>query len=384
MRRSTHYETLGLKPTATEGEVKAAYRRIALRHHPDRNPDPASTRLFMEATEAYDVLIDGPERRRYDVGLEAEDRRTAEREAEAKRQTEADARVRRARSASTAPSASKTATPGSNASTPPRTGAPVPTQLARLSMLFSRGLYAEAEKLADEIVRIAPREALPYAVRGDLARQRGKMDEAARQYSLAIQMDPRNPTYLRRYEEVLERAQIHAGDKGGARLDPNDRGGLSLLALLGVSLLGAAYLILSPERADLKLGPLGDWSIGLVAMLFLGGVASGACLAVGDLLDRLDAYAAGRLGPTVALGLIALVSFPAAAILYVLLGLLQRGFNLTTSRLLAAVASVVLLLAVASALSSAQAPLVSVLLWGGNLAYLGALCGWAVADSLRR
>ena len=184
-------------------------------------------------------------------------------------------------------------------------------------MLFSRGLYAEAERLADEIVERDPRQPLPYAVRGDLARQRGRLDEAARQYSLAIQMDPRNPTYLKRYEEVLERAQVRTDARGGTHLDADDRRGLSLLVLGIVAVLCAFFLLLSPERA----GSLpGGWTVGLASMLFLGGVAAGACLAAGNLLDRLDALAAGRLGPTVALGLVALASFPAAAALYAVLG----------------------------------------------------------------
>ncbi len=368
----THYETLGLRPTATDGEVKAAYRRVALRHHPDRNPDPASTRIFMEATAAYEVLADPDERRRYDEGIQGEARRATEREAEAKRARDSDARARAARAASTAPPTSaRTTTPG----------IPLPTQLARLSMLFSRGLYAEAEKLADEIVERDPRQSLPYAVRGDLARQRGKLDEAARQYSLAIQMDPRNATYLKRYEEVLQRAQVRTDARGGTHLDADDQRGLSVLALGVVAILFALFLLLSPERG----GALpGGWTVGLLALLFLGGVSTGACLAAGNLLDRLDALASGRLGPTVALGLVALVSFPAAAVLYAVLGLIQRAFSLTTTRLLAAVAGMVALQAAAAMLGPAHVPPLGTLLWGGNLAYLGALCGWAVADSLRR
>lgn len=368
----THYETLGLRPTATDAEIKKAYRRIALRHHPDRSSDPASTRIFMEATAAFEVLGDLAERRRYDEGMLAEARHAAEREAAERRNREADARARAARAASTAPPTAARSAP---------VGTPMPTQLARLSMLFSRGLYAEAEKLADEIIERDPRQALPYAVRGDLARQRGKLDEAARQYSLAIQMDPRNATYLRRYEEVLERAQIRTDSRGGAHLDSDDRRGLALIVLGLAAALCALFLVLSPER-DGSL-PLG-WTVGLLSMLFLGGVSIGACLAAGNLLDRLDALAAGRLGPTVALGLVALVSFPAAAALYAVLGLLQRAFSLTTTRLIASVAGMVALFALAAAIGPAHVPIVGTLLWGGNLAYLGALCGWAVADSLRR
>ncbi len=121
-----------------------------------------------------------------------------------------------------------------------------------------------------------------------------------------------------------------------------------------------------------------------MAALFLCGVASGACLSASGGLDRLDAYAAGRVGPTVALGVVSVVSFPAAAALYVALGVAQRGFNTSTNRLLSAVAAVVVVLAGASLIGNSGSEPIRVLLWGGNLAYLGALSGWAVADGVKR
>lgn len=58
-----YYEVLGVKRTAAAEEIKKAYRRCALQHHPDRNPgNKKAEELFKEATEAYQVLSD-PERR---------------------------------------------------------------------------------------------------------------------------------------------------------------------------------------------------------------------------------------------------------------------------------------------------------------------------------
>jgi len=52
---------------ATEQEIKSAYRKLALQHHPDRNPDnPSSEEKFKEASEAYAVLADGEKRALYD------------------------------------------------------------------------------------------------------------------------------------------------------------------------------------------------------------------------------------------------------------------------------------------------------------------------------
>jgi molecular chaperone DnaJ len=62
-----YYEVLGIARDASEDEVKKAYRKLALKHHPDRNPGDASAEeKFKEATEAYEVLKDREKRARYD------------------------------------------------------------------------------------------------------------------------------------------------------------------------------------------------------------------------------------------------------------------------------------------------------------------------------
>src|SRR6267142_5108361 len=67
MSKQDYYEVLGVSRTATDQEIKSAYRRLAIRHHPDKNPnDAAAEEKFKEAAEAYAVLSDGEQRRRYD------------------------------------------------------------------------------------------------------------------------------------------------------------------------------------------------------------------------------------------------------------------------------------------------------------------------------
>ena len=62
-----YYEILGLDRGASEPDVKKAYRKLAMEHHPDRNADnPAAEEKFKEATEAYEVLRDPQKRTRYD------------------------------------------------------------------------------------------------------------------------------------------------------------------------------------------------------------------------------------------------------------------------------------------------------------------------------
>ncbi len=67
MDKRDYYEVLEVARTATDQELKSAYRKLAMRYHPDKNPgDAAAEEKFKEAAEAYAVLSDGEQRRRYD------------------------------------------------------------------------------------------------------------------------------------------------------------------------------------------------------------------------------------------------------------------------------------------------------------------------------
>ena len=67
MAKRDYYTTLGLKRDATEEDIKKSYRKMAMKHHPDRNPDDkGSEEKFKEAKEAYEVLTDPKKRAAYD------------------------------------------------------------------------------------------------------------------------------------------------------------------------------------------------------------------------------------------------------------------------------------------------------------------------------
>ena len=66
-QKRDYYEVLGVAKTASEDEIKKAYRKIAIKYHPDRNPgDKEAEEKFKEAAEAYDVLHDAKKRQQYD------------------------------------------------------------------------------------------------------------------------------------------------------------------------------------------------------------------------------------------------------------------------------------------------------------------------------
>ena len=66
-QKRDYYEVLGLSKGATESEIKKAYRKLALKYHPDKNPDDkAAEDKFKEAAEAYEVLSNTDKKNRYD------------------------------------------------------------------------------------------------------------------------------------------------------------------------------------------------------------------------------------------------------------------------------------------------------------------------------
>ena len=67
MAKKDFYEVLGLSRTASEDEIKRAYKKLAMKHHPDRNPgDDSAEDKFKEVKEAYEVLSDAQKRTAYD------------------------------------------------------------------------------------------------------------------------------------------------------------------------------------------------------------------------------------------------------------------------------------------------------------------------------
>ena len=69
MSTQTHYEVLGIEPTASESEIKKAYRSMSLKYHPDRNQSEEAKTIMQNITGAYEILSDPESKKKYDMQL---------------------------------------------------------------------------------------------------------------------------------------------------------------------------------------------------------------------------------------------------------------------------------------------------------------------------
>lgn len=80
MHIHTHYDNLQVPYTATDAEIRQAYRRLSRKYHPDLNPDPDAHRIMQLINRAYDVLSDPRKRAEHDFWIEAQRRRRMQEE----------------------------------------------------------------------------------------------------------------------------------------------------------------------------------------------------------------------------------------------------------------------------------------------------------------
>lgn len=81
---ATHYDNLKVTRDAPVGAIKASYRKLSQKYHPDRNPDPGALEIMKLINQAWDVLSDPERRARHDRAIAALERRTAAQAAPAK------------------------------------------------------------------------------------------------------------------------------------------------------------------------------------------------------------------------------------------------------------------------------------------------------------
>lgn len=356
----THYDLLGVPRNATQEQIRLAFRRLVLKYHPDRSGTSRTTDLFMQIVEAHAVLSSPERRAHYDALLRAK-------ESAAERRTPPRAHAARSQPQST------------------RQRAPIPDAARLLNTAvveLSRGRLDRAEAAARSVLERDFRVALAHSVLGDIYRSRGQLDDALKHYAYALQFEPENATYQKRYYS------LHAASSPGtptAQRAANQT--LPLMVACVITFLTFAFVALAKEEPMRGLPAfINTWTAGLLVMLFVCGLTMGAALSISMAVDPYDTVLktpGGRLSRSAALGVVAIVNFWASALIYVVVGVLQDAFTYSISRVVFLVAVLTACFATASALSD-QISWAQTLLWGGNVLYLGVLAGWLVADAFRQ
>jgi hypothetical protein len=372
-----HYATLEITRFSDQADIRAAYRKLAAQYHPDKNSDPAASDKFIAITEAYNALEDPNAKATYDALLRSQ----ALKAAAAKRLIP------------DAPRSTFAPTPVNQVNRIQRDAQmnlKLQPDLVRLTRLLSQSKFNDAERLAHQILAEDATQPVPYAVLGDIHRFRGELKKSAEMYSYASQMAPENDLYIRKHEETLvalEKAQklnVTTATPEAVVHQRANRLGVGI----AICFLAIAYMFVAKENPIfLNVPMISTWTLGLIGMLTISGVAMGASMAISDHLETFTSThqgGAARLSPSAILAALALLNFWLAAIVFAVIGLTQNAINRSVARAIGCAAVLVLVFTIVCAAGSSGIRETQVLLWGGNLVYLGTLCGWMMSDSFRR
>jgi hypothetical protein len=436
----THYQILGVEPTASPEEIKRRFRELARVHHPDVSRDKSgSHQQFVRITEAYQVLSDATRRADYDLMLrDRAQRRAAIRSPSADRRAPppdatsygAGPAPGRPRSGPNPPPPHvgfrppgdrRAPSPGGSRAAPGRqdpvgsrpaggsTGSSRVAEAARTlreaQAAFAGLRYRDAIRLCKTVLDLDRRNAAACGLLGDVYRAQGRVDDAIYFYSLAAQLapTPQNRAVMAKLEALLT---AERGARPGAATTARSteatladgaarvRRRASRQVCAGAFGLALAVLVLFAAvqvRAEpiTELPWISGWTAPLVWGMVLAGATLGATLtlsgAVRPLDEELFFTLAGRPGGhTPPLGLLLFLVgglfFYLAVGIYLLVGALQESFSRSLMRVFTATFLVISCMAfmVASPEVGRQ-----ILLFGGNVVFLGMLVGWLLGDFFR-
>lgn len=427
----SYYQVLGVAATATPEEIKKRFRELARKYHPDVNRDKAgSHQAFVRITEAYQVLSDPLRRADYDLTLRDRARRLGTAGAGPASGPAAQ------RPGATGPRPGPNPPPpnvgfrdGSGASTrvppqrPPQAGRPqtrsgpagaaspgrrpMPdaAQYLRNAQAAVASLrYKDAVRFCNAALQLDRRSGLAYSLLGDISRAQGRIDDAVRFYSLAVQNIPRpqNQAVMAKLESLLarEREQGMSGRPaaGPQRTATPPRPAVArrrasqrvCIGAFGFALALTITFVL-PQVAGEPLTQLpwiSAWTAPILWAMILSGGILGATLTLTTAVRPLDeellfsALGRARTG-SAPLGLVLLLTgglfFYLAVAIYLLIGALQESVSGSVLRVFVATFVLVCCLAVLVPAEAGR----QILLLGGNVVFISMVVGWMLGDFFR-
>jgi tetratricopeptide (TPR) repeat protein len=259
-------------------------------------------------------------------------------------------------------------------------------QLAYIQRRFS-----EAAEIAGQAIALDPASGRAYVILGDIMRVKGKLGEAVKAYSYALQYDPTDKETEKKLMDIVSKHVVKT-----SKAVAESEASFKVHVAINIAIVGAALLLLFLIRlypgapiSSLKtyMPPASFWSANLAGFIAASSLLIGVALSANGLVANPDEeilFEGGNNWAVVPTGIGLLFGsgffFLGAAAFYLLVGFLQGSVSKSVVTVFACVTAVVLIAAIMYNIDPA---IKQVLLFGGNVSFLPMLIGWYIGAAFR-
>jgi curved DNA-binding protein CbpA len=422
-----YYAVLGVKPGASNEEIKKRYRELARRYHPDINPSPDAAQKIKAVNEAYHILGDPDHRATYDA-----ERFLAERSVPPapSRPASSPATTPRTSAPGPRPASGKMDFDGFGRTPPkpqpapqrPTTAQPRPTAtkeaqkgthpfgtverlIAEAQLAFINRRYKEAEDFCAQALLIDRSCAVAPEIIGDIYVKRGRPDSASIAYSYAVQLNPRNVSVQAKLERLSGgRAPKKEGPTMARPVETSAWERFTdgperevfmfvLSAVLALAWIAVSVVLMLHPGVPLDIPGMSDLSPNLFGALAFNGAVSGMLLAFHggmrpfpeELMTNDETANTGRTPVTlgVLLTVFALLSFYASLLVYFGIAFARNRLSISVLRVYGLALFQIVLYALLYHPQRAPLAGMQTAIWAGSILFPAMLFGWAVGDAIR-
>ena len=361
MRTRTYYDILGVPKEATLVQIKRRYKQLVHKYHPDVAKDKeAAHKLFIEFTEAYEVLSDPARRRAYDANMPVHQAREAERFEHDNENVDSQADA-------------------------------VRKLLGDAQLAYIQRRFSEASEIARRAIAMDPTCDRAYVILGDAMRVKGRSADAVKAYSYALQF---NPTDKETEKKLVDIVSKHMARTSRPKEEP--QASFKAHIVVNIAVVGAALYLLFLIRLypgapihwlNTYAPPISLWSANLAGFIAASSALIGLALAVNGFVANPDEeilFEDANNWAVVPTGIGLLFGsgffYLGAAACYLLVGFIQGSVSKSVVTVFACVTAVVL---IAALMYNRDPAVKQVLLFGGNVSFLPMLIGWYIGAAFR-